>query len=94
MLTVETDTAGVEERLRSGRRCSAGSKPSATPPATTDETRRPRRPRSTDRAALRHAPMTPEETGSYLRHHVALAGGSDTLFSDDGCSRPRLPHPQ
>ena len=28
-------------------------------------------------------PMTPEETGSYLRHHVTLAGRSDTLFSDD-----------
>ena len=28
-------------------------------------------------------PMTSEETGSYLRHHLALAGRSDTLFSDD-----------
>ena len=28
-------------------------------------------------------PMTPEETGSYLRHHLGLAGRSDTLFSDD-----------
>ena len=28
-------------------------------------------------------PMAPEETGSYLRHHLALAGRSDTLFSDD-----------
>ena len=27
--------------------------------------------------------MTPEETTSYLRHHLALAGRSDTLFSDD-----------
>ena len=27
--------------------------------------------------------MTPEETASYLRHHLALAGRSDTLFSDD-----------
>ena len=27
--------------------------------------------------------MTAEETGSYLRHHVTLAGRSDTLFSDD-----------
>jgi type II secretory pathway predicted ATPase ExeA len=37
------------------------------------------------RIGLRYAmpPMTPEETGSYLRHHVGLAGRSDTLFSDD-----------
>ena len=37
------------------------------------------------RIALRYAmpPMTPEETGSYLRHHLNLAGRSDTLFSDD-----------
>lgn len=28
-------------------------------------------------------PMTSEETGSYLCHHLALAGRSDTLFSDD-----------
>jgi len=27
--------------------------------------------------------MTHEETTSYLRHHLALAGRSDTLFSDD-----------
>jgi type II secretory pathway predicted ATPase ExeA len=27
--------------------------------------------------------MTSEETGSYLRHHLGLAGRSDTLFSDD-----------
>jgi hypothetical protein len=27
--------------------------------------------------------MILEETGGYLRHHVALAGRSDTLFSDD-----------
>jgi type II secretory pathway predicted ATPase ExeA len=27
--------------------------------------------------------MTAEETNSYLRHHLALAGRSDTLFSDD-----------
>ena len=27
--------------------------------------------------------MTLEETTSYLRHHLALAGRSDTLFSDD-----------
>jgi type II secretory pathway predicted ATPase ExeA len=27
--------------------------------------------------------MTAEETGNYLRHHLALAGRSDTLFSDD-----------
>jgi type II secretory pathway predicted ATPase ExeA len=37
------------------------------------------------RIGLRYAmpPMTPEETGSYLHHHVTLAGRSDTLFSDD-----------
>jgi type II secretory pathway predicted ATPase ExeA len=37
------------------------------------------------RIGLRYAmpPMTAEETGSYLRHHVTLAGRSDTLFSDD-----------
>jgi type II secretory pathway predicted ATPase ExeA len=28
-------------------------------------------------------PMTSEETASYLRHHLNLAGRSDTLFSDD-----------
>lgn len=37
------------------------------------------------RIGLRYAmpPMTTEETGSYLRHHLNLAGRSDTLFSDD-----------
>jgi type II secretory pathway predicted ATPase ExeA len=37
------------------------------------------------RIGLRYAmpPMTAEETPSYLRHHLALAGRSDTLFSDD-----------
>ena len=37
------------------------------------------------RIGLRYAmpPMTPEETSSYLRHHLGLAGRSDTLFSDD-----------
>ncbi|MDQ2709673.1 MAG: AAA family ATPase, partial [Actinomycetota bacterium] len=37
------------------------------------------------RIGLRYAmpPMTPEETNSYIRHHLALAGRSDTLFSDD-----------
>lgn len=37
------------------------------------------------RIGLRYAmpPMTPEETTSYLRHHLSLAGRSDTLFSDD-----------
>jgi type II secretory pathway predicted ATPase ExeA len=28
-------------------------------------------------------PMTSQETGSYLRHHLGLAGRTDTLFSDD-----------
>ena len=27
--------------------------------------------------------MTSEETAGYLRHHLALAGRTDTLFSDD-----------
>ena len=37
------------------------------------------------RIAVRyHMPgMTLEETADYLRHHLALAGRSDTLFSDD-----------
>ncbi len=37
------------------------------------------------RIGLRYAmpAMTGEETNSYLRHHLALAGRSDTLFSDD-----------
>src|SRR5205814_610048 len=28
-------------------------------------------------------PMTDQETASYLKYHLALAGRSDTLFSDD-----------
>jgi len=37
------------------------------------------------RIALRYAmpPMTPDETHSYLRHHLTLAGRTDTLFTDD-----------
>ena len=37
------------------------------------------------RIGLRYTmpPMTDKETGSYLRHHLALAGRDDTLFSDD-----------
>jgi type II secretory pathway predicted ATPase ExeA len=37
------------------------------------------------RIGLRYTmpPMTSEETSSYLRHHLGLAGRSDTLFSDD-----------
>ncbi|MCA1675971.1 MAG: ExeA family protein [Actinobacteria bacterium] len=37
------------------------------------------------RIGLRYAmpPMTTQETTSYLRHHLTLAGRSDTLFSDD-----------
>ena len=27
--------------------------------------------------------MTATETGDYVKHHLALAGRSDTLFSDD-----------
>jgi type II secretory pathway predicted ATPase ExeA len=30
--------------------------------------------------------MTTEETGSYLKHHLALAGRTDTLFSDDAAA--------
>ena len=42
------------------------------------------------------APMTPDETGAYLRHHTKLAGRADTLFSDDAAEtdppgQPRLP---
>ncbi|MGW0086517.1 hypothetical protein [Streptomyces sp. NPDC003393] len=37
------------------------------------------------RIAIRYnmPPMTSEETTSYLTHHLALVGRSDTLFSDD-----------
>jgi type II secretory pathway predicted ATPase ExeA len=37
------------------------------------------------RIAIRYTmpPMSTEETTSYIRHHLALAGRSDTLFSDD-----------
>ncbi|MEV7190123.1 ExeA family protein [Kitasatospora sp. NPDC093102] len=37
------------------------------------------------RIAIRYnmPPMTSEETPSYLAHHLALAGRSDTLFTDD-----------
>lgn len=37
------------------------------------------------RIAIRYnmPPMTSEETTSYLAHRLALAGRSDTLFSDD-----------
>lgn len=37
------------------------------------------------RIALRYAMngMTAQETGSYINHHLKLAGRSDTLFSDD-----------
>ena len=37
------------------------------------------------RIALRYTlpPMTPAETAGYIRHHLALAGRTDTLFSDD-----------
>jgi type II secretory pathway predicted ATPase ExeA len=37
------------------------------------------------RLALRYElpGMSPEETGSYLRHHLTLAGRDDPLFSDD-----------
>ena len=37
------------------------------------------------RIALRYAmaPMTAAETAGYVKHHLTLAGRSDTLFSDD-----------
>jgi type II secretory pathway predicted ATPase ExeA len=37
------------------------------------------------RIGLRYAmpPMTAEETSGYLRHHLGLAGRTDTLFSED-----------
>jgi type II secretory pathway predicted ATPase ExeA len=37
------------------------------------------------RIALRYAmpAMTPEQTGTYITHHLKLAGRSDPLFSDD-----------
>jgi type II secretory pathway predicted ATPase ExeA len=40
------------------------------------------------RIALRYTlpAMTAEETSSYLRHHLTLAGRSDTLFSDDAAA--------
>jgi type II secretory pathway predicted ATPase ExeA len=40
------------------------------------------------RIGLRYTmpPMTAEETSSYLRHHLGLAGRSDTLFSDDAAA--------
>jgi type II secretory pathway predicted ATPase ExeA len=40
------------------------------------------------RTALRYTmpPMTAAETTSYIKHHLALAGRSDPLFSDDAIS--------
>jgi type II secretory pathway predicted ATPase ExeA len=40
------------------------------------------------RIALRYTlpAMTDQETTSYLRHHLTLAGRSDTLFSDDAAT--------
>ena len=37
------------------------------------------------RIALRYTltPMTSTDTAGYLKHHLSLAGRSDTLFSDD-----------
>ncbi|MGH3721376.1 MAG: ExeA family protein [Pseudonocardiaceae bacterium] len=37
------------------------------------------------RIGLRYAmaPMTPQETAGHLRHHLGIAGRTDTLFSDD-----------
>ena len=42
-------------------------------------------PRSTNASRVRHTMtgMTSEETAGYIRHHLQLAGRSDTLFSDD-----------
>ena len=46
---------------------------------------RARSPRwiSGSRCATRSAAWTAKETDSYVQHHLALAGRSDTLFSDD-----------
>jgi len=40
------------------------------------------------RIGLRYTmgPMTDQETAGYLRHHLTLAGRSDTLFSDDAAA--------
>jgi type II secretory pathway predicted ATPase ExeA len=40
------------------------------------------------RIALRYTlpAMTPDETSNYIRHHLALAGRSDTLFTDDAAA--------
>ncbi|MGC8511378.1 MAG: ExeA family protein, partial [Acidimicrobiales bacterium] len=40
------------------------------------------------RVTLRYAlpPMSSDETSSYVSHHLALCGRSDTLFSDDALS--------
>ena len=40
------------------------------------------------RVTLRYAlpPMSGDETASYVSHHLALCGRSDTLFSDDALS--------
>jgi hypothetical protein len=40
------------------------------------------------RIAVRYAmpPMSAAETGDYLKHHLGLAGRSDTLFSDDAAT--------
>jgi type II secretory pathway predicted ATPase ExeA len=41
------------------------------------------------RVTLRYTipPMTPEETASYVTHHLKLCGRTDTLFSDDALAR-------
>jgi type II secretory pathway predicted ATPase ExeA len=38
------------------------------------------------RRRRRHQLPEPEETTGYLRHHLALAGRSDTLYSDDAAA--------
>ncbi len=50
---------------------------------------------SGSRSATRSAAWTPKETTSYVQHHLALAGRSDTLFSDDaiGLIHEHLPRP-
>ena len=41
------------------------------------------------RIAVRYhmAGMTPEETSSYIRHHLQLAGRGEDLFSDDAITQ-------
>ena len=59
------------------RSTTCGRQPSTLPPTC----RRSHAPGIALRYAV--APMTATETAGYVKHHLALAGRSDTLFSDD-----------